>query len=67
MSDDLAIVPSTLDSIPGDKILVGHSYGWFVITNAASGRSDVRGLVYTAAYVPDSGEDARSGRRARER
>jgi Alpha/beta hydrolase family len=27
-----------------------------VITNAAGGRSDVRGLVYTAAYVPDSGE-----------
>jgi pimeloyl-ACP methyl ester carboxylesterase len=49
-------VRSTLDSIPGDKILVGHSYGGFVITNAASGRSDVRGLVYTAAYVPDSGE-----------
>jgi len=55
-SDDVAIVRSTLDSIPGDKILVGHSYGGFVITNAASGRSDVRGLVYTAAYVPDSGE-----------
>jgi pimeloyl-ACP methyl ester carboxylesterase len=35
---------------------VGHSYGGFVITNAAIGRSDVRGLVYTAAYVPDTGE-----------
>jgi pimeloyl-ACP methyl ester carboxylesterase len=56
VSDDVAIVRSTLDSIPGDKILVGHSYGGFVITNAASGRSDARGLVYTAAYVPDSGE-----------
>ena len=56
VSDDVGIVRSTLDSIPGDKILVGHSYGGFVITNAASGRSDVRGLVYTAAYVPDSGE-----------
>ena len=56
VSDDVAIVRSTLDSIPGDKILVGHSYGGFVTTNAASGRTDVRGLVYTAAYVPDSGE-----------
>jgi pimeloyl-ACP methyl ester carboxylesterase len=56
VSEDVAIVRSTLDSIPGEKILVGHSYGGFVITNAASGRSDVRGLVYTAAYVPDSGE-----------
>jgi pimeloyl-ACP methyl ester carboxylesterase len=56
VSDDVAIVQSTLDSIPGDKILVGHSYGGFVITSAASGRTDVRALVYTAAYVPDSGE-----------
>jgi pimeloyl-ACP methyl ester carboxylesterase len=56
VADDVAIVRSTLDSIPGDKILVGHSYGGFVITNAASGRTDVRGLVYTAAYVPESDE-----------
>jgi pimeloyl-ACP methyl ester carboxylesterase len=56
VSGDVSIVQATLDSIPGDKILVGHSYGGFVITNAASGRSDVRGLVYTAAYVPDIGE-----------
>jgi pimeloyl-ACP methyl ester carboxylesterase len=56
VSEDVAIVRSTLDSIPGNKILVGHSYGGFVTTNAASGRSDVRGLVYTAAYVPDGGE-----------
>jgi pimeloyl-ACP methyl ester carboxylesterase len=56
VADDVAIVRSTLDSIPGEKILVGHSYGGFVITNAASGRNDVRGLVYTAAYVPDAGE-----------
>jgi pimeloyl-ACP methyl ester carboxylesterase len=56
VAGDVAIVRSTLDAIPGDKILVGHSYGGFVITNAASGRTDVRGLVYTAAYVPDSDE-----------
>jgi pimeloyl-ACP methyl ester carboxylesterase len=56
VADDVAIVRSTMDSIAGDKILVGHSYGGFVITNAASGRSDVRGLVYTAAYVPDTDE-----------
>src|SRR5262249_47419298 len=48
VAQDVAIVRSTLDSIPGDKILVGHSYGGFVITDAASGRTDVRGLVYTA-------------------
>jgi pimeloyl-ACP methyl ester carboxylesterase len=56
VSGDVSIVQATLDSIPGDKILVGHSYGGFVITNAAIGRADVRGLVYTAAYVPDTGE-----------
>jgi pimeloyl-ACP methyl ester carboxylesterase len=56
VAEDVAIVRSTLDAIPGEKILVGHSYGGFVITNAASGRRDVRGLVYTAAYVPDAGE-----------
>jgi pimeloyl-ACP methyl ester carboxylesterase len=56
VAGDVAIVRATLDSITGDKILVGHSYGGFVITNAADGRTDVRGLVYTAAYVPDSGE-----------
>jgi pimeloyl-ACP methyl ester carboxylesterase len=60
VADDVAIVRSTLDSIPGDKILVGHSYGGFMITNAASGRTDVRGLVYTAAYVPDRGETINS-------
>jgi len=60
VADDVAIVRSTLDSIPGDKILVGHSYGGFVITNAASGRTDVLGLVYTAAYAPDSGETINS-------
>ena len=34
--------------------------GGFVITNAASGRTDVRGLVYTAAYVPDADETINS-------
>jgi len=56
VAGDVAIMQATLDSIPGDKILVGHSYGGFVITNAAGGRSDVRGLVYTAAYAPDADE-----------
>jgi pimeloyl-ACP methyl ester carboxylesterase len=60
VSNDMAIVQATLDSIPGDKILVGHSYGGFVITNAASGRSDLRGLVYTGAYVPDTDETINS-------
>lgn len=39
----------------GPVVLVGHSYGGFVITNAASG-GDVRALVYVDAFVPDEGE-----------
>jgi pimeloyl-ACP methyl ester carboxylesterase len=37
-------------------ILVGHSYGGFVITNAAYNNSNVTGLVYLAAFAPDEGE-----------
>ena len=39
----------------GPVVLVGHSYGGFVITNATSG-GDVRALVYVDAFVPDEGE-----------
>jgi pimeloyl-ACP methyl ester carboxylesterase len=53
---DVSTVRSTLDGIPGEKILVGHSYGGFVISNAAFGRSDVLALVYTAGFLPDVGE-----------
>jgi len=53
---DVAIVQAALDAIPGDKILVGHSYGGSIISQAAAGRTDVRGLVYTAAFVPDQGQ-----------
>ena len=60
LAGDVTIVQATLDSIGGDKILVGHSYGGFVISNAAIGRTDVLGLVYTAAYVPDTGETIES-------
>ena len=37
----------------GPVVLVGHSYGGFVITNAAVGGGDVRALVYVDAFVPD--------------
>ena len=40
----------------GPVVLVGHSYGGFVITNAAAGGGDVRALVYVDAFVPDEGE-----------
>ena len=53
---DVATVRATLDGIEGKKILVGHSYGGAVISNAAAGRTDVLGLVFTAAFVPDQGQ-----------
>jgi pimeloyl-ACP methyl ester carboxylesterase len=40
----------------GPVVLVGHSYGGFVITNAATGGGDVRALVYVDAFAPDQGE-----------
>src|SRR5260370_12807504 len=60
LAADVAIVQQTLDQIPGKKVLVGHSYGGEVITNAAFGRSDVVSLVYTAAFAPDQGESLSS-------
>jgi pimeloyl-ACP methyl ester carboxylesterase len=40
----------------GPVVLVGHSYGGFVITNAATGGGDVRALVYVDAFIPQAGE-----------
>jgi pimeloyl-ACP methyl ester carboxylesterase len=56
LAGDIATVNAALDGIAGKKILVGHSYGGAVIANASAGRSDVLGLVYSAAYMPDQGE-----------
>jgi pimeloyl-ACP methyl ester carboxylesterase len=53
---DGASVRGFLDSIEGPKIVVGHSYGGAVITQAASGDPDVKALVYLAALAPDRGE-----------
>ncbi|MBA2956135.1 alpha/beta fold hydrolase [Nocardioides sp. MAH-18] len=53
---DSAYLRSFLDTIPGPIVLVGHSYGGAVITNAATGDPDVRALVYVAAFALDEGE-----------
>ncbi len=44
-----------LSTIDGPVVLVGHSYGGAVITNAATGDPDVKALVYIAAYAPGRG------------
>lgn len=56
VASDAAYVESLLASIDGPVVLVGHSYGGMVITNAAAGPGNVEALVYVGAFVPDEGE-----------
>jgi pimeloyl-ACP methyl ester carboxylesterase len=56
LDSDSAYISSLLATIPGPVILVGHSYGGEVITNAAVGHPNVKALVYIAAFAPDQGE-----------
>jgi len=56
LASDSAYVSSVLDTIEGPFVLVGHSYGGAVITNAAMGHGNVKALVYIAAFAPDEGE-----------
>jgi pimeloyl-ACP methyl ester carboxylesterase len=56
ISQDSAYVASFLGQIEGPVLLVGHSYGGAVITNAATDADNVVGLVYVAAFAPDEGE-----------
>ena len=54
---DAAYISSFLaQRTSGPVVLAGHSYGGFVITNAATGGGDVRALVYVDAFIPDEGE-----------
>ena len=53
---DSASLASYLNTVPGPIVLVGHSYGGFVITNAARGNPNVKALVYLDAFIPDTGE-----------
>lgn len=56
LSSDSAYLASYLGAIAGPIVLVGHSYGGAVITNAATGDSDVKALVYIDGFAPDHGE-----------
>jgi len=53
---DSTYLTDFLSTIPGPIVLVGHSYGGFVITNAATGNANVKALVYVDAFIPDQGE-----------
>jgi len=53
---DSAYIASALSQIDGPILLVGHSYGGAVISNAATDAPNVVGLVFVAAFAPDEGE-----------
>jgi pimeloyl-ACP methyl ester carboxylesterase len=53
---DPAYIADFLHSITGPIVLVGHSYGGAVITNAATGDAQVKALVYVDAFAPDQGQ-----------
>src|SRR6267378_5179605 len=56
LASDSAYIRSVLQTISGPIVLVAHSYGGAVITNAAVGVPNVKALVYIAAFAPDKGE-----------
>ncbi len=59
LADDVAVTKRTLAAQNGPVILVGHSYGGVVITEAGTDPKVV-GLVYIAAFAPDKGESVSS-------
>lgn len=59
LEDDVAVTKRTLAKQDGPSILVGHSYGGAVITEAGNDPK-VAGLVYIAAFAPDQGESVNS-------
>ena len=57
-NQDAPYLASYLRSISGPIVLVAHSYGGFVITNAATGIANVKALVYIDSFAPDENETA---------
>ena len=55
---DAPYLASYLRTISGPIVLVAHSYGGFVATNAATGNTNIKALVYIDAFLPDEGEIA---------
>jgi pimeloyl-ACP methyl ester carboxylesterase len=56
VKSDAAYVGALATGIAGSVVMVGHSYGGTVITNAATGKTNVKALVYVGAFSPDAGE-----------
>jgi pimeloyl-ACP methyl ester carboxylesterase len=58
VKSDASYVASILSSLGAPVVLVGHSYGGSVISEAASGDANVKALVFVAAFAPEAGETA---------
>lgn len=56
LHDDAAVVRRSLDEHPGPTIVVGHSYGGYVVSEGAAGAPNVAGTVYLTAGMPEAGE-----------
>ena len=56
LADDVDTVKREIGLVSGPVILVGHSYGGFVISNAAYNNPNVTGLVYLSAFAPNEGQ-----------
>ncbi|MFB7781009.1 alpha/beta fold hydrolase [Streptomyces bauhiniae] len=54
--DDARALRAFLSTVDGPIVLVGHSYGGAVITEAGAGHPDVRALVYVSAFIPEKDE-----------
>lgn len=59
LAEDVAAVHQVIASLDGPVVLVGHSYGGVVITEAGT-HPQVAGLVYVAAFAPDTGESVQT-------
>jgi len=59
LADDVAVTKRAIAAADGPVILVGHSYGGVVISEAGTDPK-VKGLVYVAAFAPDQGESVSS-------
>lgn len=58
VASDGAAVSAVVKSIKGPVVLVGHSYGGPVITEAANGNPNIKALVYVAGFAPETGESS---------
>jgi len=56
LADDIATVKRAIELVGGPTVLVGHSYGGMVITNAGYNNTNVKGLVFVAAFAPNEGQ-----------